>query len=336
MTATASPLTIAETNSSPITFDDVLSARERLRSFLAPTPLRSYPTLDALVGDRIQVFVKHENHHPTQSFKIRNALNAVASLGAQERAHGVVGASTGNHGQGLAWAGRELGVPVTICVPEGNNPEKNAAIRAYGATLVERGATYDDAVTVADEIVRQQGATLIHSTNHPAVIAGAATMTLEVLEQDHGIDAMIVAVGGGSQATGAITVARTIKPSMRVYGVQSASAPAVFHAWRDGTVGGHAPATFAEGIATGRAYDLTLGTLRSGLAGFSLVTEHELAVAVRALITTTHNLPEGAAAAGLAGLLKLRSELAGKRVAIVMCGGNLDTTVLRRILNEEI
>ena len=334
MSATTSSMLTPATNW-PIAFDDVIAARERLRPFLPPTPLRNYPLLDELVGEGIQVFVKHENHQPTQAFKVRNGLNSIAALDAAARARGVVGASTGNHGQGLAWAGRELGVRVTICVPEGNNPEKNAAIRGYGAELVEAGETYDDACTAADIVVAERGATLIHSTNNRDVIAGAATMSLEMLEQEHDLDAIVVSVGGGSQAVGAITVAREIRPSLRVYGVQSGAAPAVRQAWITGEVRDlPKPATFAEGIATGRAYDLTLGALRQGLAGFELVSERELEIALRALLTITHNLPEGAGAAALAGLLKLRSELKGQRVAIVMSGGNLDTKVLGRILSE--
>ena len=174
----------------PISFDDVLAARARLLPYLSPSPLRRYPLLDDLVGHGIQVFVKHENHLPVQTFKVRNALSAVTALSDAERARGIIGATTGNHGQGMAYAGQLLGVPTTIVVPEGNNPEKNAAIRSMGAELVEFGAAYDLAAAHCAELASARGMTLVHSTNNLGVIAGAATMTLEILEQQPDLDAL--------------------------------------------------------------------------------------------------------------------------------------------------
>jgi threonine dehydratase len=156
----------------PITLDDVRAARDRIASRLPPTPLRRYPTLDAAVGNGIRVFVKHENHNPTNAFKARNALSALTALSTAERARGVVAATRGNHGAGLAWAGALLGVPVTICVPVGNSPGKNAAMRGDGATLIEEGRDYDEAAAVAQRLVETRGLTLIHSTNNRHVIAG--------------------------------------------------------------------------------------------------------------------------------------------------------------------
>jgi threonine dehydratase len=178
----------------PVSFEDVLAARERLRPHLSPTPLRSYPQLDAAVGHGIRVFVKHENHNPTNAFKARNALASLSLLDPDARARGVVAASTGNHGQGVAWAGRLLGAPVTICVPVGNNPEKNEAIRALGAVLVEEGRDYDEAVLVSQRLVRERGAVLVHSTNDRGVIAGAGTLGLELLEQRASLGAIVMAV----------------------------------------------------------------------------------------------------------------------------------------------
>jgi threonine dehydratase len=319
----------------PITIDDVLAARERLAPHLAPTPLRTYPLLDALVGHGIRVHVKHENHHPTQSFKIRNGLNAILGRDAATRAKGVIGASTGNHGQGIAYGGRLTGTPVTICVPEGNNPEKNAAIRALGAELVEVGATYEDTVAACGRIREERGLALVHSTNDPLVIAGAGTMTLEILEQAPDLDALVIALGGGSQSVGAMTVARARKPGLRVYAVGAAGAPAQYESWRRGERLTNQPiATFAEGIATGSAYELTFEALREGLAGFVTVSEEEMYQAIRDLLRTTANLPEGAGAAGLAGLRRLAPELAGQRVGIVMCGGNLSAAALRRAVTS--
>lgn len=309
----------------PITFADVLAARERMRPWLSPTPARRYPTLDAEVAHGIRVVVKHENHLPTQAFKARNGISAVTALSADARARGVIGASTGNHGQGLAWAAHLLGASATICVPVGNNPDKNAAIRGWGATLVEEGEDYDASVDVASRLVRERGLTLVHSTNNPHVIAGAATLTLELLEQEPGIDAVVLAVGGGSQAVGAVAVAATLKPGLRVYGVQATGASTAHDSWHarrrlpPGTAN-----TFAEGIATRSTYDLTFDALLDGLAGFITVTDDELRHGMRALWNHTHNLPEGAGAAGYAGLMRLRDQLAGLTVGIVISGGNSD------------
>lgn len=309
---------------SPIDIADVEAAAERLRPHLTPTPLRRYPLLDAEIGHGISVWVKHENHQPTQSFKIRNGLNAVLALSPEARARGAIGASTGNHGLGIAYAGRLSGVPVTVCVPEGNNPQKNAAIRALGAELLEVGATYEDTVRECARIREARGLTLLHSTNDPHVIAGAGTMTLEILEQEPALDALVIALGGGSQSVGALTVATARKPSLRVYAVGASGAPAQYESWRRGErLTGQAIDTFAEGIATGSAYELTFDALREGLAGFVTVTDAEMYAAVRDLLRLTANLPEGAGAAGFAGLRKLAPELAGQRVGIVMCGGNL-------------
>lgn len=324
----------------PITLGDVLAARERISRFIAPTPLRNHPPLDAAVPG-VTLLVKHENLQPTGSFKVRNGLATITALSDAERVQGVVGASTGNHGQGLAYAGRQLGVPVTICVPEGNNPEKNAAMRAWGATVVEDGADYDAAIAVAQRLVETEGRTLAHSTNNVNVLAGAGTMTLEIHEEleelGESLDTLIIAIGGGSQAVGAMTVARALRPALEVIGVQAAGAPAVHDSW-------HAreprrterAATFAEGVATRASYPLTLSALIDGLAEFITVSDAEIADAVRVILSTTHHLVEGAGAMGFAAARKLAPRLQGKRVGVIFCGANMDTAVLRRILNREL
>lgn len=321
--------------SSPISIDDVRAAERRLRPHLAPTPFRSYPLLDQSIGEGIRVWVKHENHQPTQSFKIRNGLNAVLALDEAQRARGTIGASTGNHGQGIAYAGALTGVKVSVCVPVGNNPQKNAAIRAMGAELIETGASYEETVRDCARIRDERGATLLHSTNDPHVIAGAATMTLEIIAQQPELDALVIALGGGSQAVGALTVAAALRPSLRVYAVGAAGAPAQYDSWRSGTpLSGQPIDTMADGIATGSAYALTFDALRAGLAGFVTVSDEEIYTSIRDLLAFTANIAEGAGAAGFAGLRKLRRELAGQRVGIVICGGNLGTELLRRALHE--
>ncbi|MFO0678946.1 MAG: threonine/serine dehydratase [Polyangiaceae bacterium] len=321
----------------PIRFEDALAARNRLRTYLHPTPFRNYATLDEVVGHGIRVFVKHDNHHPTNSFKVRNALSVLSALSPEGRRIGAVAASRGNHGQGLAWAGQLLGVPVTICVPVGNNPEKNAAMRGLGAEVIEEGADYDASVAVADRVTRERNARLVHSSNDAQVIAGAGTATLEMLEQEPELDALVIAIGGGSLAVGAMTVARTLKPSLEVYGVQAEGASAIFESWKRGEIVVHDRAdTFADGLATRRPYELTFPALQDGLRGFVTVSEAELAEAVRVLVKTTHNLAEGAGAAGLAGLVKLRPALAGKRVGVILSGANVASDVLARIMNRTL
>lgn len=309
----------------PVRFDEILAARERLRPFFAPSPVRHYPQLDELVGYGIRVLVKHENHLPTGSFKVRNGTASITALSSEQAERGVIAATTGNHGLGLSWAGAARGVSVTICVPKGNNPEKSAGIRALGATLIEVGDRYDETVAACRAIAEQERRTIVHSTNHLPVIAGAGTMTAEFLEQAPEIDAIVIALGGGSQAVGAMAVTGAVKPEVQIYAVQSQGATAQHDAWRDGVPRAGEPVhTFAEGIATGSTYELTFDALRGGLTDFVLASDKIIAQGVRDLWTITHNLAEGAGATGLAGLRLLAPRLAGKTVGIVMCGGNLD------------
>jgi len=319
----------------PISFADVLDAAKRIRPHLSRTPVRSYASLDAVAS--AQVFVKHENVNPTNSFKVRNNLSAVTALSSEEQRRGVIAATRGNHGQGLAYAGRLVGAPVVICVPVGNNPEKNEAMRGFGAEVVEEGADYDSAVAVAERLQRERGLTMVHSTNNHAVIAGAGTLSLELTEDEPRLDALVIAVGGGSQAVGALTVARALRPELKVYGVQAERASAIHDSFHAGhPVSKPSADTFADGLATRNAYPMTFPALKAGLADFVTVSEAELAEAVRILLRTTHHLAEGAGAAGLAGLLKLRKQLAGQRVGIVISGGNIDEATLRRIVTREL
>jgi threonine dehydratase len=321
----------------PITLDDVRAARDRIAPFMSPSPVYDYPVLDEAVGHGIRVLVKHENFNPTNSFKVRNALSFVTTLTEAERARGVVAATRGNHGLGMAWAARTFGIRATLCVPLGNNPEKNAGMRALGARLIEQGRDYDEAIEVADRIVRDEGATLAHSTNDARIIAGAATIALEMFAQAPALDAMVVVVGGGSQAVGALTVARALHPELRLYAVQAAGASATHDSWHArAPVVRERAETFADGIATRTSYALTFPALLEGLADFITVTDAEIAEALRMLMRTTHSMAEGAGAGGLAGVLKLAPRLAGKRVGIIVSGGNIDEATLRRVLAREI
>jgi threonine dehydratase len=321
----------------PTTYAEVLAARERLRRHLTPTPFRSYPVLDEAVGAGIRVLVKHENFQPTGAFKVRNGLAALTALGPEQGRRGVVAATRGNHGLGLAWGGHRLSVPVTVCVPQGNNPEKNAAIRALGARLVEEGRDYDECAAFAESLVTNEALHLVHSTNDAAVVAGAGTITLEILEERSDVDALVFAVGGGSQAVGGLTVVRELDPGIPVYAVQAAGAAAIHDAWHQGVpVSRPSADTFADGLATRNTYPFTFAALREGLEGFVTVGDAEIAEAVRLVLSSTHTLVEGAGAAGLAGLLALRETLVGKTVGIVLSGANIDGETLRRVLAREL
>ena len=183
----------------PVSLEDARQALKRIRPHLPPTPLRHYAQLDEAIGHGIRVLVKHENHNPTNSFKVRNALSAITALSPAERQIGIVAGTRGNHGQGLAWAGQQLGVHVTLVIPEGNNPEKNASMQALGAELVVTGRDYDDAVAMAKCLQQERGLHLVHSTNNFKVLAGATTISLEMLEEAPEIEAIVVSVGGGHQ-----------------------------------------------------------------------------------------------------------------------------------------
>jgi threonine dehydratase len=314
------------------TLHDVYAARDRIAMYVRPSPLMRHPLLDEETG--LQMWVKHENHNPTCAFKIRGGLNLIASLSPEERSRGVVTASTGNHGQSISLACRLHGVRCTVFVPEGNNPEKNAAMRAYGATLEEGGADFDQARERCEERAAQTGARYVHSANEPLLIAGVATYALEVFEAQPLADTILVPIGGGSGACGLITVRNALGSRARIIGIGAQNADAVARSWRgsERVVGDRAD-TFAEGIATRVTFDLTFDLLKRYLDDFVLLSEDELAGGVRLALRATHNLAEGAGAAAIAGAVKLGGRLKGQTVVAIMSGGNIDRAKLQKILN---
>ncbi len=315
----------------PPTLDDVYAARARVYPFIRPTPLMRHPLLSAETG--LDISVKHENHNPTGSFKIRGGLNLVGSLSPDER-RGVISASTGNHGQSIALACQREGVPCTIVTPVGNNPEKGAAMRAYGAEVIEFGRDFDEARERVEQMQFERGLRYVHSANEPLLIAGVGTYALELLEEQPDVDVVFVPIGGGSGACGCAIVRNGLGSRANVIGVQAEGASAFAQSWRSGTrVVGDRADTFAEGMATRVTYDLTFEILRKELDDVVTLTEEELAGGVRLALRTTHNLAEGAGAAPLAAAIKLKDRLAGKKVVCVMSGGNIDAAKLRRILS---
>jgi threonine dehydratase len=305
---------------------DVLAARERIAPHLRPTPLYRYPTLDELTGARLRV--KHENHQPVGAFKIRGGVNLVSQLTADERRSGVITASTGNHGQSVAYAANLFGVRAIVCMPERANPVKVESMRALGAELIFHGRDFDDARELCEKLAAEHGYRYIHSANEPALIAGVATYTLEILEQCPDTEIIVVPVGGGSGAAGACLVAKAVRPSIQVIGVQSEAAPAAYRSWRAGALVAAPCETFAEGMATRTAFEFTQEIMREFLDHFVLVSEDALAGATRLMIEKTRNLVEPSGAAALAAVLADPGRFAGRKVTIICSGGNISPAQL--------
>jgi threonine dehydratase len=312
------------------TLHDIYAARERVYRVVRPTPLMRHPLLEQETG--LDIVVKHENHNPTGAFKVRGGANLIGSLSPDER-RGVITATTGNHGQSIALASRREGVPCTIVVPLGNNPEKNAAMRAFGAKLIEFGRDFDEAREQVERMQQDRGLRYVHSANEPLLIAGVGTYALEIFEEQPDVDVILVPIGGGSGACGCGIVRTALGSRAQVVGVQAARADAFARSWRGPSrvVGDNAD-TFAEGMATRVTFDLTFGILKRELDDIVTLTEDELAEGVRLALRATHNLAEGAGAAPLVAAVKLRDQLAGKRVVCVMSGGNIDRATLSRVL----
>jgi threonine dehydratase len=245
----------------------------------------------------------------------------------------VITATTGNHGQSIAMACQRESVPCTIVVPVGNNPEKNAAMRAFGGTVLEVGRDFDEAREHVEELHRANGLRYIHSANEPLLISGVATYALEIFEDLPDADVILVPIGGGSGACGCALVRNFLGSRAEVIGVQAEGADAFTRSWRTGTrVAGDRIATFAEGMATRVTFDLTFSILREHLNDVVTLSEQELMDGVRLALKTTHNLAEGAGAAALAAAVKMKERLRGRKVVCVMSGGNIDQSTLLRVL----
>src|SRR5215470_11257796 len=303
------------TGSSVPDLADVLAARQRIAPYLRPTPLYRYPALDAMTG--AHVWVKHENHLPTGAFKVRGGVNLVSQLTDEERRRGVIAASTGNHGQSVAYAADLFGVRAVICVPERANPVKVESMRALGAEVVFHGRDFDEAREYCEEQASEHGYRYVHSGNEPLHIAGVATYTVEILEARPDIEVIVVPVGGGSGAAGACLVAKTVRPSIEVIGVQSEAAPAAYRSWQAGALVADTTSTFAEGLATRTAFELPQQIMRDRLDDFVLVTEEVLRDATRLMIEKTRNLVEPAGAAPLAAVLSTPGRFRGRSVALI-------------------
>jgi threonine dehydratase len=311
---------------------DILQAQKRIRPYLTRTPLHSYPAINELVGTTL--FIKHENYQPVGAFKVRGGINLISQLSAEERERGVIAASTGNHGQSIAYAARLFGVKAIIVVPEKANPGKVAAMEGMGAQVIKHGATFDESKLHCEELARTHGYRYIHSGNEPLLIAGVGTEGLEMLEDQPDLDIIFVPIGGGSGAASVGIAAHAINPSIQVIGVQSEASPAAYETWKQHRLVTAPNRTFAEGLATGVAFELPQEIMREHLHDFLLLSEEEIMRAMLWMIERAHTLAEGAGAAALAGAYRLRDELRGKKVGIICSGGNTSLEHLRLALAQ--
>jgi threonine dehydratase len=311
-----------------VTMRDILAAHSMLRRYLAPTPLYRHPLLSVRLG--FDAYVKHENHLPVGSFKIRGGLNLFANLSERELKRGVIAATRGNHGLSLAYAARHFGSRCLIYVPRGNNPEKNTLMQALGAEIIEWGRDFDDARLEAEARADGDGLRYVHQGNDPLLVAGIGTMAFEVVDALPDLDAIIVPMGSGACAAATVVVVRALLPKTRVIGVQAERAPALARSLAAGHLMTTESAdTFAGGLATRFAFELPFELLKGQLDEVVLVSEEEMREGVREALETTHNVAEGAAAASYAAARKLRSSLTGKRVVLVHTGQNTDRNTLR-------
>jgi threonine dehydratase len=316
----------------PVSYDDVIAALPHVHGLLKPTALFEWPGLSKLLGCKFHL--KHENHQPVGAFKIRGGINFVSTHRDELRESGIIGVSTGNHGQSLAYAARHFSVPCTIVVPEKANPDKCESIRNLGAELIEHGRDFDEAKQHIEQLRESHGGRYVHSANEPLLIAGVGTMAWEIFEQLPDPDVILVPIGLGSGVCGTCIVAKHRYPQAKVIGVQSEVAPAVANSWRTNTtVTTESANTWGEGFATRAPAEMTMEIMQALMDDVILVSEDELRQAAYWILKHTHNLAEGAGAGALAAAFKEQQRFAGKKVVGILSGGNLDLAELPRILD---
>lgn len=312
---------------------DIYKARRRIAPYVSRTPLHHYLGLDKLLG--AEVYVKHENHQRLGAFKVRGGVNLVSQLTEDEKRRGVITASTGNHGQSIAYATSTFGVKAIVAVPEGANADKVESMRNLGADVLFHGKNFDEAREYAERLAREEGYRYIHAVNEPMLIAGVGTYALEIIEDLPDVEVIIVPVGGGSGACGCCIVAKGVNRRIQVIGVQAAMAPAAYLSWKERRLVESTMQTAAEGLATRVGFQLTQSILWDLLDDFVLVSEEEMEQAIVLHLEKTHNLVEHAGAASLAAALKLKDRLQGKKVALVASGGNIMLAQLRKVLDSK-
>ncbi|MBA1157251.1 threonine ammonia-lyase [Microvirga mediterraneensis] len=316
-----------------ITIEDVKRAAETIRGQVLRTPLVPSPRLSQLTG--ATVFVKHENMQPTGSFKERGATTKLESLTEAERKRGVIAMSAGNHAQAVAYHARRLGIPATIVMPVGTPMVKAENTRAYGARVILDGETLYESAARAREIAEAEGLVFVHPYDDPKVMAGQGTIALEMLADAPDLDQIVVPIGGGGLISGIAVAAKAIKPSIEIVGVEAALYPS----FRNAILGENRPiggATLAEGIAVKTVGQLPLPIVRDLVPDIIAVEEPLIERAVNAYATLQRTMAEGAGAAGLAAMLAQPEHFQGKRVGLVLCGGNIDARILASVMVREL
>jgi threonine dehydratase len=314
-------------------FVDVLAARRLIEPYLRPTAFHPSVTLGRMLG--LNLWIKYENHQPTSAFKVRGTLNRILNLTDEEAARGVVTASAGNHGQGVSYAARLRGIRATIVVPEQANPDKVEAMRNLDAEVLFSGEDFDQADQRARELEDEKGFVYFHAADDPWIIAGHGTVGLEMVEQEPSLDALVVPVGAGGLISGVALAAKTLKPEIEVIGVQAKDcAPYVTSRTLRRLTDAPNARTFAEGLASRHPTELPFRMIERLVDNLIVTSDEEMRRAIVILLEKTHNLAEGAGAAGLAGVVKLHERLEGRNVGTILSGGNLNRQQLERVLTD--
>jgi threonine dehydratase len=312
---------------------DVYAARKTINHYLKPTPLIYSRRLSNLLA--CKVYLKLENLQPTRAFKVRGGIHYMDRTKREALSHGVVTASTGNHAQSIAYAGSLFGVQVNIVMPNGVPELKIEAVKDLGAEVITHGNYYEEAREYAERLVSEKQYIYVHASNEPLLHEGVATMHLEILEEQPDIDIVINPIGGGSGASGACIVYKTLDPRIKVIGVQAEGAPAFYRSWKDGVLREtNGVKTAAEGLATAQAYELPLKILREKLDDVVLVSDEEMKRAVKTIFITTGQVAELSGAASTAGAFRIKDQLKGKNVALLVTGGNIQSDQLASILTD--
>ncbi|MGH3118484.1 MAG: pyridoxal-phosphate dependent enzyme [Gaiellales bacterium] len=312
------------------TIAETYKAKHVIEDYLPRTPLLFNPTLSRELG--CEAYLKLENLQPIGAFKVRGGVYLASTLSDEERARGIIGASTGNHGQSLAYGAKLFGIRCVIAVPEEANPMKVESMRALGAEVEFHGANFEEARLWAEETARREGMRYVHHVNAPPLVAGVSTISLEIIDDLPDVDVIITPIGGGSAAVGHCLVAKTLRPKVQVIGVQAEAAPAVYLSWKERELQPAPIETSAEGLATGQAYYYAVKTLIDRMDDMLLVSDEEMREAVILLLRSAHVVAEESGAAAMAAAVKLGERISGKKVAIVVSGGNMTLDSLRRVL----
>ncbi|HUF54212.1 MAG TPA: pyridoxal-phosphate dependent enzyme [Dehalococcoidia bacterium] len=313
------------------TIGDIYRAKHVIADYLQPTPLVRNAVISREYG--FEAYLKLEHLQPIGAFKVRGGVYLSVGLSDDERRLGIIGASTGNHGQSLAYGANMAGVRCTILMPDESNPMKVESMRALGAEVLFHGADFEAAREYAENLAEESGAQFIHHANDPRLITGVATLSLEVMEVLPDVDVIVAPIGGGSGVLAHLLCAKALRPDVEVIAVQAEGARAVYDSWRERCLVRREIDTAAEGLATGAAYYPAIKTLIDRLDDFILVSEDDMREAMLLLARAAHVVAEESGAAATTGAVKLKERLAGKKVAIIVSGGNVPLDHLRRVLN---